>query len=78
MIAFNFFSNEERSATTTELVTKFIANGRETTLYMGDEWLGRWVKGMALFLRERDEVDWFAGGDGWWGILYCVEKQRCK
>lgn len=35
-------------------------------------------EGDALFLRERDEVDWFAGGDGWWGILYCVEKQRCK
>lgn len=31
-----------------------------------------------LFLRERDEVNWFAGGDRWWGILYCVEKQRCK
>lgn len=71
-------SNEERSVVAVELATKFIANERETTLYMrGDEW-GVVDERDALFLRERDEVNWFAGGDGWWGILYCVEKQRCK
>lgn len=29
------FSNEGRSAAAAGLATKFIANGRETTLYMG-------------------------------------------
>lgn len=60
------FSKEGRSAAAAGLATKFIANGRETTLYMGGGMSeGAVGEGDALFLRERDEVDWFAGGDGW-------------
>jgi len=38
----------------------------ETTLYMeGMSGWGAVGEGDALFLRERDEVDWFAGRDRW-------------
>lgn len=65
-----FSLTEGRSAAIAGLATKFIANGRETTLYMGDEWLGWWVKGMLCSCGS--VMRWIGSPVGTGGRVFCI------